>query len=315
MNQKTITDIAALKQFAEDLLERSAIFDHQGQLPTYIPELASMNTDYCGLAISTVDGCQVNIGNAKKTYTIQSISKVFALVLALRLLKDELWQYIDMEPSGQKFNSFWQLESDQGRARNPFINAGALRVTDLIMAASSQPNSALLNLIRAVSRDTAISINQEVYRSELRHGHLNLAVANILKAYGQLQHEAYAVSSLYFQQCAIEMNCSALARSLLFLANRGTDPFSKTAICSPAQAALVNTIVSACGMYDQSTYMNALIGLPSKSGVSGGVVAIAPGFGVISAWSPLLNQYGNSVKGVWLVKELSQYLGWSVFGL
>ncbi len=268
-----------------------------GEVANYIPALARINPNQFGLAAMTTTGQSASIGDAKTPFSIQSISKVFSLTLALELVGHQLWHRVGREPSGSPFNSLIQLEHERGIPRNPLINAGALVVTDTLI--SNCPDNmalyTLLNLVRQLANDPTITIDPEVASSEKESGHRNRALAHFIRSFGNMENSVDAVLDIYFQQCALVMNCLQLARSLLYLANDGVDPLTGQRIVSPRRARRINAIMLTCGHYDASGDFAFRIGLPGKSGVGGGIVAIVPKRMVLAAWSPGLNAQGNSI--------------------
>jgi len=226
---------------------------------------------------------------------------------------DSLWQRVNMEPSGQPFNSIIQLEWEKGIPRNPVINAGAILVADVLTSHFSTSKLAFVSFLRKLASDENICIDQNVYQSELAHGSRNAALGYLMKSFGNIESDISDVLDHYFTQCAVSMTCEQLAQSLLFLANKGVDPQTNKVICSPKDAHRVNAILSTSGMYDQSGEFAFSVGLPAKSGVGGGVIAIVPNYGVICTWSPPLNKFGNSVIGVNIVAAIAQELGLSIY--
>ncbi|MCB1625571.1 MAG: glutaminase, partial [Pseudomonadales bacterium] len=247
---------------------------------------------------------------------IQSISKVFVLTLALGRLGDALWQRVGREPSGTAFNSIVQLEHERGIPRNPFINAGAIVASDVVLA-GNQPREAIGEILRFaqfVADDDAIRIDPEVARSEAATGFRNRALANYISAFGNLDRPVEHVLGVYFHQCAIAMSCRQLARSGLFLACGGRLPTSGQSVISSRRARRINALMLTCGHYDGSGDFAFRVGLPGKSGVGGGILAIAPGKASIAVWSPGLNANGNSLLGALALERIAQRAGWSVFG-
>ncbi len=309
-----------MKPKLHDLPEKlSSILNEQkslyltGKVADYIPALAQVNPALMGVSVATIDGQLVGAGDDTLPFSIQSISKVFGLVMAMNRIGDTLWQRINMEPSGQPFNSIIQLEWEKGIPRNPMINAGALLISDVLASHFSASKLAFLSFIRQLAASENIQIDRDVFNSELAHGNRNAALAYLMKSFGNIDAEIPEVLSHYFTQCSVTMNCQQLATSLLFLANKGIDPLSNKVICSAKDAHRVNAILSTSGMYDQSGEFAFSVGLPAKSGVGGGIVAIVPNFGVICAWSPPLNQYGNSVVGTKLITTIAETLGLSIY--
>jgi len=308
-----IKNIINLRDKLEALLLIQENFHNDGKVADYIPALAGVSPKLMGVSVATIDGNVIGAGDHQIPFSIQSISKVFGLVMAMNRLGDELWHRVNMEPSGQPFNSIIQLEWEKGIPRNPVINAGALLVADVLTSHFSASKLAFLTFLRKLAADENIFIDNHVYQSELSHGSRNAAMGYLMKSFGNIEAEIPEVLSHYFTQCSVAMSCQQLASSLLFLANKGIDPKTNNTICSPRDAHRVNAILSTSGMYDQSGEFAFSVGLPAKSGVGGGVVAIVPGYGVICSWSPPLNRFGNSVVGTNLVSDLAEELGLSIY--
>ena len=284
----------------------------RGRVADYIPELARVSADHFGMAVCTADGQTFTAGEATTPFSIQSISKVFTLAIALGRLGDQLWARVGREPSGLAFNSMIQLEHERGIPRNPFINAGAIVVTDAILA-GHQPRELLgeiLRFLREAAGDDDIHINRAVAASEQAHGHRNLALAHFMAAHGNLLHAPELTCGTYFHQCAIEMSALQLARAGRFLMG-GADGGR---ILTPARRRRINALMMTCGHYDGSGDFAYRVGLPGKSGVGGGILVIAPGRASIAVWSPGLNAQGNSQLGTLAVERLARATGWSVFG-
>ncbi|MFO7983948.1 MAG: glutaminase [Desulfuromonadales bacterium] len=283
-----------------------------GEVATYIPELAAVDPDRFGLAVALAEGQLVSVGDAEVPFSVQSISKVFTLALALGQVGSQLWDRVGREPSGRAFNSILQLEHEKGVPRNPFINAGAIVVTDVILTSSS-PKEALAGLmtfIRAAADDQEIYINDSVARSEKETGHRNFALAHYLRSFGNLENEPDLTLGTYFHQCAIEMSCRQLAMAGRFLINAPGMP----QLISPPRIRRINALMMTCGHYDGSGDFAYRVGLPGKSGVGGGILIIVPGKASIAVWSPGLTPLGNSRLGTEAVRLLAQRMDWSVFG-
>ena len=306
-------DIVDLQEKLQALLLTQHDNFIQGKVADYIPALATVKPDLVGISVATIDGKVVGAGDYQRPFSIQSISKVFGLVMAMNRVGDSLWQRVRMEPSGQPFNSIIQLEWEKGIPRNPVINAGAILVSDVLISHFSASKLAFITFVRKLAGNDNIRVDNDVYQSELTHGNGNAALAYLMKSFGNIEAEIPEVLSHYFTQCSIAMSCEQLATSLLFLANKGVDPRTKKAICTARDAHRVNAILSTSGMYDQSGEFAFSVGLPAKSGVGGGVVAIVPGYGVICTWSPPLNSFGNSVVGMGLVASVAEELGLSIY--
>lgn len=297
----------------QQILQEALALPLSGEVANYIPALASVNPNQCGIAVANLDGEVHVAGDADTPFSIQSVSKVFGLTLAMLRMGDSLWQRVRMEPSGQAFNSIVQLEWEHGIPRNPFINAGAIVVADTLVSHYSTSKGALMSFVRGLADNHDISINQTVFQSEKQHGNRNAALAYLMKSFGNIEAEVDEALDHYFYQCSIEMSCRDLARSLGFLANRGVQPHSGDLIISRRDAHRMNAILQTSGMYDQSGQFAFEVGLPAKSGVGGGIIAVVPNYGVICAWSPRLNQYGNSCLGIHMITRLAAKLGLSVY--
>ncbi|MBB4007770.1 glutaminase [Allorhizobium taibaishanense] len=288
----------------------------EGKVADYIPELARIDPNQFGIAITTVDGQTYTAGHADVPFSIQSISKVFMLTLALGKAGEGVWKRVGREPSGSSFNSIVQLEHEHGIPRNPFINAGAIVVTDMVLS-GYKPREAIgefLRFMRFLADDDSITIDHKVAGSEQTTGYRNFALANFMRGFGNLEHNVEMVLGVYFHQCALAMNCVQLSHAGLYLANRGTNPLSGFSVVSPKRARRINALMLTCGHYDGSGDFAYRVGLPGKSGVGGGILAIAPGKASIAVWSPGLNKVGNSALGSEALELLASRTGWSVFG-
>ena len=306
-------DLALVVDEIADAMRRRS---DRGEVATYIPELARADIGAFGLVVAAADGTVVAAGDSDVAFSIQSVSKVFTLTLALGLVGDDLWRRVGREPSGSPFNSIVQLERERGVPRNPFINAGAIAVTDAILS-GHQPREALgeiLRFMRALADDESITIDKAVAASEKRTGFRNAALANYMRSFGVITNPVDNVLGVYFHHCAIAMTCRQLAMAGRFLAASGRDPASGGSIVSPERARRINAIMLTCGHYDGSGEFAYRVGLPGKSGVGGGILAIAPGRASIAVWSPGLDKAGNSRLGQSALEALARRMGWSVFG-
>ncbi|OKY25866.1 glutaminase [Thalassotalea sp. PP2-459] len=306
-------DLSNLREKLQALLLAQHDSSPRGNVADYIPALAEVDPNLMGAAIATIDGDFVGVGDYQHAFSIQSISKVFGLVMAMNRVGDSLWQRVNMEPSGQPFNSIIQLEWEKGIPRNPVINAGAILISDVLVSHYSASKLAFVSFLRTIANDEDIHIDHDVFQSELTHGNRNAALAYLMKSFNNIEAEVPDVLEHYFTQCSVTMNCQQLAQSLLFLANKGINPLTNTPVCTRKEAHRVNAILSTSGMYDQSGEFAFSVGLPAKSGVGGGIVAIVPNFGVICAWSPPLNSFGNSVVGMNFIAGLAEELGLSIY--
>jgi glutaminase len=298
---------ASLDRIAAEM----AAAPHRGKVADYIPELASIDPDQFGISVCLADGTQVSAGDAATPFSIQSVSKVFTLAMALGRLGDQLWKRVGREPSGLAFNSILQLEHERGIPRNPFINAGAIVVTDALLAGHA-PREMLgdyLRFLRLAADDEDIHINEAVARSETETGHRNFALAHELAAHGNLHHPPDHALGAYFHQCAAEMTCRQLARAGRFLMGAA----GAARLLSPARVRRINALMMTCGHYDGSGDFAFRVGLPGKSGVGGGILVIVPARAAIAVWSPGLNAHGNSQLGTLAVERLAKARHWSVF--
>jgi glutaminase len=286
-----------------------------GRVADYIPALAKVDPRHFGIVAATCDGQVVAAGDADMAFSVQSISKVFTLTMALEKFGGGLWKRVGKEPSGSPFNSIVQLENERGIPRNPLINAGALVVTDALLAGGDPAAliDGLLDFMRKRANDEGVSIDAEVARSEGETGFRNASLGNFLKAFGNIESDVNHVLQVYFHQCALSMNCRQLAQAGLYLAHYGMDPIRFTRVTTAQRARRINALMMTCGHYDASGDFAFRVGLPGKSGVGGGILAIAPGRASIAVWSPGLNEWGNSHVGVLALERLANLTGWSVF--
>lgn len=290
-----------------------------GKVASYIPALAQVVPQQFGMAIALVDGTCVSTGSASTQFSIQSISKLFTFVLALKLMGDEVWQRVGREPSGAAFNSMVQLETEKGIPRNPFINAGALVITDMLTTRFAHLDTALLGALRRLTDSPDLNWDMQTAKSERDTAHRNMAMAYFMKSYGNFVNDPELVLDNYCRQCAIEMNCQQLAQATMFLANGGLDIsvvnsdhiHTDEQFLSADAARRVNALLLTCGAYDAAGDFAYRIGLPVKTGVGGGIVAIVPGVGTVAVWGPELDAKGNSMLGAFALERLVQHTGWS----
>jgi glutaminase len=273
-----------------------------------LDELVAAHRPPFGIAIASLDGTVVSAGDAETPFPIQSISKLFSLALALgNDPGQELWERVLREPSGTRFNSLVQLEAEAGIPRNPFINAGALVVTDFLHERVGNASEAVLGFLRARSGSEAVMVDDGAAAAELSASSRNRALANFLADFGNLRNPVEAVLEHYVRHCSITMSCRELARTGLFLADAGAD------VLSAADAKRINSIMLTCGMYDAAGEFAYRVGLPGKSGVGGGILAIVPGRCTVCVWSPGLDAKGNSIAGTAALADLTARTGWSIF--
>lgn len=284
-----------------------------GRVASYIPELAKVPPGRFGMSLVTLDGQVFTVGDARERFSVQSISKVFTLTLAIREVGEKLFERVGREPSGNPFNSLIQLEYERGIPRNPFINAGALVVTDELLSHLPDAKAAVLNFARRLSGNPDLEYDAPVAASERQTGFTNIALANYLKSHGNLHHEVEVVLDAYFHHCALTMSCVELAQAFLFLANHGVLPATGERLLTGSQAKRLNAILLTCGFYDEAGEFAFRVGLPGKSGVGGGIAALLPGRWAVTVWSPEINQHGNSVRGMKALELLTTMTGESIF--
>lgn len=305
-----------LQSLLNDISEFISAQEERGTVADYIPELAKQDSQKFGMAIATIDGQVFATGAAIDVFSIQSVSKVFTLTMALGKVGDGLWKRVGREPSGTAFNSIVQLEHEKGVPRNPFINAGAIVVTDILLGGYKPKETIgeIVRFVRSLADDDTLRIDENVAHSEVRTGFRNFALANYMRSFGNLDHPAEETLGVYFHQCALAMNCVQLARSGLFLANDGINPVTGRRVVTDRRVRRINAIMMTCGHYDGSGEFAYSVGLPGKSGVGGGILAIAPGKAAVAVWSPGLDSNGNSKLGKQALEMLVAKTGWNVFG-
>lgn len=286
------------QQILENIYREIQPYAKEGKQADYIPALAKVNPDQFGMCLHTIYGEICSIEQADTRFSIQSISKVFALAMCLSLKGEDLWKRVGKEPSGTAFNSLVQLEVEKGIPRNPFINAGAIVLTDILLTHLERPEEEFLAFVRAVAGDETLEYNEEVAVSEREKGYLNAAIANLLKYHGTIESDIERVLHFYFLMCSVEMSCRELSRAFMAFANH-RKKFNYAGIALTAsEVKRINAIMQTCGFYDEAGEFSYLVGLPGKSGVGGGIVAIYPLQYSVAVWSPRLNAKGNSVMGI-----------------
>lgn len=298
--------LAAIQEEVSPLLR-------QGKVPTYIPELSKVSPDHFGMAIYCLDGRTFSVGDAHVKFSLQSITKLFAFALAFSREGDRVWRRVGREPSGNPFNSLVQLEYERGIPRNPFINAGALVVTDMLASHFAPADAAVLQFARMLADEPAIDFDQAVAESERRTANRNSAIAYFMKDFGNLHNPVEAVIDAYCRQCAITMTCTELAKAGSFLAQHGTIPWNGTQILDASSAKRLNALMLTCGTYDAAGDFAYRVGLPAKSGVGGGILALVPGEAAVAVWAPGLDATGNSLAGTYALERLTTLTTHSIF--
>lgn len=300
------------QKILEDIHQEILPYATKGKQADYIPALAKVNPDQFGMCLETVSGEVYAYGDADVRFSIQSIAKVFALAMGLSIKGEELWRNVGKEPSGTAFNSLVQLEMEKGIPRNPFINAGAIVVADLLLSELDDAEGEFLSFVRALSGSRDVDYNMEVAMSERETGYLNAAIANMLKYHGTISNDIEKVLMFYFKMCSVEMSCRELAKS--FLAFTNYIPFDYSGYrLSRSRIKRLNAVMQTCGFYDEAGDFSYLVGLPGKSGVGGGISAVCPGSYSVTVWSPRLNSKGNSVMGMKALELLTTYTEVSIF--
>jgi glutaminase len=284
-----------------------------GKVANYIPALQRVDPKKFGIAIATLDGDIVSIGDASEPFSIQSISKVFTLTMVFARHGDATWKRVGKEPSGTAFNSLVQLEYEKGIPRNPFINAGALVITDMLISDQECAYKSVLHFLRKTSGNPSVDYDAEVARSEKQQGFRNAALVNFLKSHNNIYNDIDKVLDVYFHHCAVSMSCVDLARAMLYFSNHGISPLASERILTVSQSKRLSAVMMTCGFYDEAGEFAFRVGLPGKSGVGGGIVAVIPGKLAIAVWSPELNDKGNSVVGMKALELFTTKTGISVF--
>jgi len=301
------------KKIIEETYFEIKNMDDSGTLPTYIPELANIDTGKFGVYISTIDQQSFGIGDYKEKFSIQSISKVLSLSLAYQILGKKIWKRVGVEPSGTQFNSLTQLEADNGIPRNPFMNAGAIVVADILINHLANPKEDFIKFVRNITSNSKISYSEKIALSEKKVGFRNTAICNFLKSYGNIDNDPNEVLDFYYDLCSIEMNCQEISDTFLFLANHGKNPTNNYSVLTKSQTKRINALMQTCGFYDESGEFAFKVGLPGKSGVGGGIIAIFPNQFAITTWHPKLNKKGNSYKGMKFLEAFTTKTESSIF--
>lgn len=301
------------KKIIEDIYSDVKNVDDIGEVANYIPELAFVSPNSFGVNITTIDKETFGIGDFEQKFSIQSISKILSLTLAYKLEGEKLWDRVDVEPSGNPFNSLLQLETNLGKPRNPFINSGAIVICDVLLSHLKHPKEDFLNFCKEIANNTTLSYNEKVAQSEKKSGFRNAALCNFIKSFGNIKNDVDDVLDFYFHICSIEMNCKELSQIALYLADDFYTTQKGNRVLTMSQAKRINAIMITCGFYDESGEFAFKVGLPGKSGVGGGIVAIHPDKYCITVWSPKLNKNGNSYKGMLFLEKFTSETTSSIF--
>ncbi len=296
----------------EHIVDRLEPFRHEGKQADYIPALAEVNPDQFGICLEPLGGAPVTVGDADVPFSIQSITKVFMLAMCLSMEGDNLWQRMGKEPSGNAFNSLVQLEYEHGKPRNPFINAGALVMADILIDRLPDAKQQFIEFLRAIA-GSHVDYQPAVAESERSQAYLNTAIVNMLKYHGNIRNRIDDVLDLYLLCCSVEMSCRQLAHAFRPFADH-RQPFCYAGIqLTMSQVKRINAIMQTCGFYDEAGEFSFLVGLPGKSGVGGGIAAINPNVYSVAVWSPRLNGKGNSVMGLKALEMLTTDTEESIF--
>ncbi|MCF2873186.1 MULTISPECIES: glutaminase [unclassified Tenacibaculum] len=296
----------------KEVYKKTSNIENKGELATYIPQLAKVDSKKFGIHISALDNLSFGIGDYSEKFSIQSISKVLSLSLAYRTLGEDIWNRLGVEPSGNAFNSLVQLETDNGIPRNPFINAGAIVISDILLSILDNPKNDFLDFVRNISNNPKLNYSSKIATSEKEVGFRNIALCNFIKSFGNIKNNPDDVLDFYFDLCSLEMNCKELSEVFLFLANEGKTT-TNSQILTKSQSKRINALMQTCGFYDESGEFSFKVGLPGKSGVGGGIIAVHPGKYSIAVWSPKLNTKGNSYKGMKFLEEFTTKSELSIF--
>lgn len=285
----------------------------QGKVASYIPELSKVSAQHFGMAVYCLDGSTYSIGDSQQKFSLQSVTKLFALALAFSREGDAIWERVGREPSGNPFNSLVQLEYERGKPRNPFINAGALVIADILSARFVQSDIAVQQFARTISGEPTIDFDMAVAQSERQTAHRNFAIAHLMKDFGNLHNPVKTVIDSYCRQCSLTMTCAELAKAGGFLANHGSVPWSGQQILDASSSKRLNALMLTCGTYDAAGDFAYRVGLPAKSGVGGGILALVPGELAVAVWSPGLDATGNSLAGTYALERFTTLTARSIF--
>jgi glutaminase len=284
-----------------------------GKVANYIPELGNVNANNFGINITTIDRESFGVGDYEKKFSIQSISKILGLTLAYKLEGEKIWERVDVEPSGNPFNSLQQLDSDKGIPRNPFINAGAIVVSDILVGHLKNPKQDFLEFCREISENPELNYSEKVAQSEKKSGFRNRALCNFIKSFGNIKNDTEKVLDFYFHICSLRMSCKELSQIFLYLTDDNFISHKGNRILTMSQAKRINAIMLTCGFYDESGEFAFRVGLPGKSGVGGGIIALHPDKYCITVWSPTFTVKGNSYKGMLFLEKFTTKTQSSIF--
>ncbi|WP_179007205.1 glutaminase [Winogradskyella forsetii] len=301
------------KDILEKAYDKIHLLENEGEIATYIPELANIDPSKLGVHMTNIDGSNFGIGDHLEKFSIQSIAKVLSLALAYKIVGEDLWERVDVEPSGTKFDSLLLLESYKGIPRNPFMNSGAIVICDILISHLDNAKEEFLDFVRDLSDLPELTYSDKIADSEKRTGYRNMALCNFIKSFGNIKNEPAEVLDFYFDMCSLEMTCQQLSKTFTFLANNGHKISDDKKIISKTKSKRINALMLTCGFYDESGEFAFRVGLPGKSGVGGGIVTLYPNNYAIAVWSPKLNEHGNSFRGMELLEDVTTYSELSIF--
>ncbi|WP_042165102.1 glutaminase A [Paenibacillus gorillae] len=305
-----------LQQNLPEWVRASQPCSAHGRVAAYIPELSKAPGEALGIHLIDAQGHSLTAGDSSLSFTMQSISKVFTLILALIDNGEEkVFSKVGMEPTGDNFNSMLKLELVRpGIPFNPLINAGAIAVSSIIGGDNpDEKSSRVLQFFRKLAHNDALDYDYDVYRSESDTANLNRSMGYLLKDNGVLEGNVDDVLDVYFKHCSVNATCADLSRMALVLAFDGTDPITGASLIPRRYVQIAKTFMTTCGMYNASGEFAIQVGLPAKSGVSGGILTMVPGRYGIGVVGPALNAKGNSIAGVQLLETISRQMNWSLF--
>jgi glutaminase len=302
-----------LELIFKEIEKEIKLIPSKGEPASYIPELANVNPAKFGISLITLDGKSFGFGHRNEKFSIQSIAKAFSLTLAYSIRGESLWNRLGVEPSGTPFNSLVQLEYEKGIPRNPFINAGAIVICDILSDILDDPKAEFLEFVRKIANNSSINYNIKVAESEKATGYRNTALINMMKSFNNINNDIEEILDFYYHMCSIDMTCNELAQSFLLYSNHGVLPHNREKIISTSKTKRINSIMQTCGFYDEAGEFTFKVGLPGKSGVGGGIAAIHPGKYAVAVWSPRLNAKGNSYLGMKALELLTTKIELSIF--
>ena len=304
-----------VQEVVEEIAAEIAAMPERGEATPKIGALAGVDPDQFGIAVYTRDGETIAAGDADTPFSIQSISKVFSLELALEAYGEKLWERVGRDPSGDPFNSIIDLEREKGIPRNPFINPGALVVVDMLLDCVGEEGEvdAVLAFVSKLLDGEEVRLDEEVARSDEEAGHLNRALLELATHFGNVRNPIPKIMDAYVRQCAIELSCRQLARVGRFLMLE-TPQGGELDMEAARRARRIMALMMTSGLYDGAGEFAYRVGLPAKSGIGGGILAVAPNVASIAVWAPGLDESGNSLLGTCALEMLTDRIDWSVFG-